>query len=93
MAKPGNGAEKKGNGGGKKGTGISQLKRVLIDIGKFEESVKGVGKEDEAKEAVRAAKKYYSDAKYFLEKGDVFTAFGSIVYAHGLLDAVIKYRD
>jgi hypothetical protein len=34
---------------------------------------------------------YYDDAKYYLEQGDLFTAFGCINYAHGLLDAIIKF--
>ncbi len=97
MAKPGKNAEKGGMGtekkSGEKGTRLTERERVLVDIRKFEESVKEVREDEEGKEAVRAAKKYYSDAKYFLEKGEVFTAFGSIVYAHGLLDSVIKYRD
>ena len=71
---------------------VKEKERVLIDIRKFEDSLKQVKKEDEGLEAVLAAKKYYEDSRYFLEKGDVFTAFGSIVYAHGLLDAVIKYN-
>ncbi|MDH7507725.1 MAG: DUF357 domain-containing protein, partial [Candidatus Thermoplasmatota archaeon] len=28
---------------------------------------------------------------YYLEKNDYFTAFGCINYAHGLLDAIIKF--
>ena len=34
---------------------------------------------------------YYLDAQYYLEKKDLFTAFGCINYAHGLLDAIIKF--
>ena len=37
------------------------------------------------------AKQYYNDSKYYLEKKDYFTAFGCINYAHGLLDAIIKF--
>ncbi|MHC1577395.1 MAG: DUF357 domain-containing protein [Candidatus Methanospirareceae archaeon] len=36
------------------------------------------------------AKAYFEDAKYYLEKGDFFTAFGCINYAHGLADGVRK---
>ena len=37
------------------------------------------------------AQQYYQDAYYYLNKNDRFTAFGCINYAHGLLDAIIKY--
>ncbi len=33
------------------------------------------------------AKRYYEDAHYFKEKGDLVTAFAAINYAHGWLDA------
>ncbi|MEM2963115.1 MAG: DUF357 domain-containing protein [Candidatus Anstonellales archaeon] len=66
-------------------------RRVEMDIKKFYESINAVERRGIEHEAVIAAKKYCEDAKYFLEKGDLFTAFGCISYAHGLLDAVIKY--
>jgi hypothetical protein len=37
------------------------------------------------------ANQYYEDSKYYLEKKDFFTSFGCINYAHGLLDAIIKF--
>jgi len=33
------------------------------------------------------AKRYYSDAKHFRDKGDYVTAFAALNYAHGWLDA------
>ena len=33
------------------------------------------------------AKRYFSDAKYFREKGDWVTAFAAVTYAHAWLDA------
>lgn len=33
------------------------------------------------------AKRYFSDAKHFKEKGDIVTAFAALNYAHGWLDA------
>lgn len=41
---------------------------------------------------VEHARRYYEDTKYYREKGDMFTAFGCITYAHGLLDAVREMR-
>ena len=43
------------------------------------------------KKTIELAKQYYNDAKYYLKKEDLFTAFGCINYAHGLLDAIIKF--
>ena len=33
------------------------------------------------------AKRYFSDAQHFKEKGDIVTAFAALNYAHGWLDA------
>lgn len=33
------------------------------------------------------AKRYFSDAKHFADKGDIVTAFAALNYAHGWLDA------
>lgn len=33
------------------------------------------------------AKRYYSDAKFFYDKGDLINAFACLNYAHGWLDA------
>lgn len=40
---------------------------------------------------IELAGQYYDDSTYYFEKGDFFTAFGCINYAHGLLDAIIKF--
>ncbi len=37
---------------------------------------------------LRLARLYASDARYYLEKGDVFTALACIAYAEGLVDAL-----
>jgi FAD synthetase len=42
----------------------------------------------EAKRVVELASAYAEDSKYYLEKGDVFTALADIAYAEGLLDAL-----
>jgi len=58
----------------------------------FEENLqraKEIGKHQN--NILELAVQYYQDAKYYLEKGDYFTAFGCINYAHGLLDAIIKF--
>lgn len=67
-------------------------RRVEEDIRQFEDSFReteGKAADDEwVRENLKRAGNYYEDAKYFLEKGDVFTAWGTINYAHGILDAV-----
>ena len=40
-----------------------------------------------AEDFLDIAKRYFSDAKYFREKGDYVTAFAALNYAHGWLDA------
>ena len=40
----------------------------------------------EAEEVLDMAKRYYSDAKHFKDKGDIVTAFAALNYAHGWLD-------
>jgi hypothetical protein len=37
---------------------------------------------------IELSKMYAKDSRSFLDKGDFYTAFASINYAHGLLDAV-----
>ncbi len=70
-------------------------KRILSDITQFDESVREVGRRKrkltpELLDNVQRAKNYRNDAEYFLKKGDLFTAWGAINYAHGILDAVRK---
>ena len=60
----------------------------------FEENIKKTNTKTltkSQKETVELASQYYEDAKYYLDKKDFFTAFGCINYAHGLLDAIIKF--
>lgn len=40
-----------------------------------------------AEDALDMAKRYFSDAKHFEEKGDFVNAFAALNYAHGWLDA------
>lgn len=40
-----------------------------------------------AEDFLDMAKRYFSDAKHFKEKGDIVTAFAALNYAHGWLDA------
>lgn len=43
--------------------------------------------EKKAGEFLDMAERYFNDAKYFEENGDIVTAFAALNYAHGWLDA------
>lgn len=73
---------------------MNEKTRIEKDIVMFEDNISQINdkKLTEAQEkTVELAKQYYKDTKYYLDKGDFFTAFGCINYAHGLLDAIIKF--
>lgn len=36
------------------------------------------------------AESYFKDAKYYIKRGDLVTAFGALNYAHGFLDAGVR---
>ena len=42
---------------------------------------------EKAEDFLDMARRYYSDAKHFAEKGDIVLAFAALNYAHGWLDA------
>ncbi|MBW3011821.1 DUF357 domain-containing protein [Candidatus Woesearchaeota archaeon] len=42
---------------------------------------------EKAHDFLDMAQRYYNDAKFFKEKGDIVTAFAALNYAHGWLDA------
>jgi hypothetical protein len=68
--------------------------RIEKDILMFQENLlklKNINITDKDSSIVELAKQYHEDSKYYFEKMDYFTAFGCINYAHGLLDAVIKF--
>ena len=72
---------------------MDEKTRIDKDIVMFEENLEKIN--DEVKlqnnKVIELAQQYYTDAKYYLEKKDYFTAFGCINYAHGLLDTLLKF--
>lgn len=65
------------------------IKRIKKDIDYFHENVKKLGDLPiEYEKVVEQSKNYAKDADSFLSKGDLYTAFACISYAHGLLDAI-----
>ncbi len=57
------------------------LKKVKIKV------PKNVDLKKVAEDYLDMATRYYKDAQYFKEKGDIVTAFAALNYAHGFLDA------
>jgi len=75
---------------------MNENTRIKKDIDMFEKNIiryieKNKKITEIQKKTIELAKQYYNDSKYYLEKKDYFTAFGCINYAHGLLDAIIKF--
>ncbi|MGB9827938.1 MAG: DUF357 domain-containing protein [Thermosphaera sp.] len=72
----------------------SPLERVKAYILNVEQALNAVSaqpvRDEKVDKLVLLAKSYLSDAKYYLEQNDFFTALSCIAYAEGLLDA-IKY--
>ena len=73
---------------------MDEKTRIEKDIVMFEENIpllEGKKLTKSQEKTVELAKQYYEDSKYYLDKDDFFTAFGCINYAHGLLDAIVKF--
>jgi hypothetical protein len=70
---------------------MDEKTRIQKDITMFEENVKKTKTTKNNQKIIELATQYFEDSKYYLEKKDFFTAFGCINYAHGLLDAIIKF--
>ncbi len=69
--------------------------RVRKTVSLFKENIKlidGVALTKDEKHIVDLAKMYASDTEAWIKKKDYVTAFSSIEYAHGLLDAVLKIK-
>ncbi len=69
--------------------------RVEKDITKFYENVGNIStiRGEKEMKVVELSKMYASDAKSYLVKGDLDSAFSCISYAHGLLDAILKLNE
>jgi len=73
---------------------MDEKTRIHKDIVMYEENIlktKDQKLSDSQKKTIELASQYYEDSKYYFEKKDFFTSFGCINYAHGLLDAIIKF--
>lgn len=73
---------------------MDDANRIKKDIKMFEDNIKKIKQKklnNLQEKTIELASQYYEDTKYYLEKKDYFTAFGCINYAHGLLDAILKF--
>ncbi len=75
---------------------MEEIERIEKDIILFEENMEKVKRckfDEQLEKIIELAEQYYEDAKYYLKKGDHFTSFGCINYAHGLLDTLRKFSN
>jgi len=70
---------------------MDEKTRIQKDITMFEENIKKTKNNKNQEKTRELATQYFEDSKYYLGKKDFFTAFGCINYAHGLLDAILKF--
>ena len=74
-------------------TQMDEQTRIQKDVVMFEQNREQIAKKHLSSRELKIlelATQYYQDAQYYLKKNDLFTAFGCINYAHGLLDAILK---
>lgn len=65
-------------------------KRIEKDIVLYYKNIESIKSSDDKNIAhvIELSGMYAKDSQSFLDKGDLYTAFASINYAHGLLDAI-----
>lgn len=69
---------------------IKKINKYISITEKALEGIKILDKKGE--EVLDMATRYFKDAKYYKDKGDFVTAFASINYAHGWLDAGARLK-
>lgn len=65
-----------------------KLKNYLNKTKKALAAVKATS--DQGIDMLDMAKRYYSDALFFMDKGDLVTAFAAVNYAHAWIDAGVR---
>ncbi len=65
---------------------VKRVEAYILNVEQALEKIGGV--EGRAGRVIELAKAYLSDARYYLERGDVETALAAIAYAEGLIDAL-----
>jgi len=69
----------------------TRIEKDIVMFKKNLQKINGTEMNEKQKNIIELASQYNQDSKYYLEKKDYFTAFGCINYAHGLLDAILKF--
>jgi uncharacterized protein len=70
---------------------LEKVKKYMRTTGIALELVRiAKGKEKDAASVLDMASRYHSDAKFYLEKGDLVTAFAALNYAHGWIDCGVR---
>ncbi|HDH45134.1 MAG TPA: DUF357 domain-containing protein [Thermococcus sp.] len=67
---------------------MKEEERIKKDIELFEKIISSIKEKERFSQIIELSMQYCEDSKYYLRKGDYFTAFGCINYAHGLIDAI-----
>jgi len=71
------------------GAGVDERVRAyILNVEQVLEHLKTAKLEEKYAKPVELARSYLSDAKYYYERGDYFTALACIAYAEGLLDSL-----
>jgi len=70
-----------------------RIHKDIVSFGDRLSGLKDIAMEKKEKEIVELATLYSKDAEDWMDKGDLYTAFASISYAHGLLDAILKLKN
>jgi len=69
-------------------------RRIEKDIELFKKNVALVkGSEKNFTRMLELSKMYAKDSESYLERGDLYTSFSCISYAHGLLDALRELKN
>lgn len=68
---------------------LSDVEKILKKLETALMSVEPAGGSEKGAEVMDMAARYVSDAKHYIERGDLRTAFGAVEYAHGLLDGAV----
>ncbi len=70
----------------------SRVRKSLVLFKDNERKIASAQLSEREMKVVELARMYASDTQSWIGKGDYVTAFSSIEYAHGLLDAIIKTK-
>jgi len=65
-----------------------RVRAYILNVEQALEALRGVTLDEKHAKLLELARSYLSDAKYYFERGDYFTALACIAYAEGLIDSL-----